>query len=116
MMDRPAGAVINPADEPARPELSPPVALDDAWHLLLSLRRQVDDGTSGPCGEPWGFRQAGEPWNRAHGRLAEIWLDPATGHLRRAARPLSAAARLLLDLHGQHAVCRRGATHVIAML
>jgi riboflavin-specific deaminase-like protein len=114
MMDRPADAVINPADDLARPEDLAPVSADDAWPLLLALRRLTDAGEQ--VREPWGFCQVGQQWVQAPSRLAQLWIDRQTGHIRHARRPVTTAAKLLLDLHGRHAACARPRGHVIALL
>jgi riboflavin-specific deaminase-like protein len=115
-MDQAAGAVIKAEDHPISPENLAPVSLDDAWQLLLTLRREADRCAAGRNDGSWGFRQAGGHWVRMPGRQAQIWLDSRTGEIRQARRQVTSAARLLFELNGPHAACNRAAGHVIAML
>ena len=115
-MDRAPGAAIYAGEEPADRDDDGPVSPDDAWQLLLTLRREADQRPDERQQAVWGFRQTGERWIRVPLQSAQLTLDMPTGQLRQAVRPVSQPARLLLDLHGAHAACSGGADHVIAML
>ena len=115
-MDRATGATINPGEEPAEPDDDGHVTLDDAWQLLLTLRREADRAPREGQTGLWGYRQAGGRWFRTPGPSAQLSLDAATGQIRQAKRHVSQPARLLTELHGAHAACGGDAGHVIAML
>ncbi len=114
-MNRAAGETISPEDNLVGPEALTPVGVDEAWWLLLAFRRQADTATGRTRRGEWGFGQTGERWLPREDRRTQLWLDSATGDLRRARRPVTPAARSLFELHGAHAACS-GPGHVIAML
>ena len=115
-MDR-ASSALTDLDASSAPTLDlPPVSPDEAWRLLLILRRRVDDVAVPRCDGPWGFRLAGEDWQPAQGRAAELWVEPRTGAVRHSHRAWTPEAWALLDRHGQHATRSREHGQVVAVL
>ena len=115
-MDGASSALIDLDASLARPLDLPPISPAEAWRLLLTLRRRVDDAAVPRSDDHWSFRLAGEDWQPARGPAAEIWVEPLTGVMRRSRRAWTAEARALLDRHGHHATRSREHGQVVAVL
>jgi riboflavin-specific deaminase-like protein len=87
-----------------------------AWALLLAVRRAVDAGAR--PGRAWGFaRDAEGRWSpAATAGAAECLVDGVAGTVARGPQGAPPSWRELVDLHLRHALCRRGAGHVVAVL
>jgi riboflavin-specific deaminase-like protein len=90
-----------------------PIGAEDAWDLLLTARRAIDQGRRGPV---LGFAWGRHGFAAADPEAAEIVIEPAAAALRRCVHPLDEAARELIGLHLAHALCPRQRGHVVALL
>jgi diaminohydroxyphosphoribosylaminopyrimidine deaminase / 5-amino-6-(5-phosphoribosylamino)uracil reductase len=117
-MDEASGALAGGEAGPAASPAPPPLTVEQAWRLILALRRRVDDrDPAGEQGAPWGFRSVGREWMPAPVRAAELVLDPATGAVHPRRRALAPGAQALLDLHLDDSLRPRGQVpHVVAVL
>jgi riboflavin-specific deaminase-like protein len=93
-----------------------PIDVDEAWQLLLALRRCVDEGAGPGAAGGLGFRFGGRGCVRADPARADLVLRQGGEIVLRGLRPLDAAARALLELHLPQALASREAGHVVALL
>jgi hypothetical protein len=100
----------------AREHDLPPLSSDDAWRLLLALRRCIDELDATRPASAWVFRRVGQDWAPADGPVSELWLDPTIGMPVRSRRTITADAHALFDRHGHHATRTRAQGHVVAVL
>ena len=93
-----------------------PLGVEEAWQLLLALRRWVDDGALAADGL-LGFTLTDGLWRSDRPARAELLIDLARGVALPGGRPLAASAAELLTLHLAHALRGQGeGGHVSAIL
>ncbi|MGD9508371.1 MAG: RibD family protein [Geminicoccaceae bacterium] len=92
------------------------VGSDEAWRLLLALRRRVDADGAARAGEVWSLRRDPKGWVSASGDTAELVIEPGRRLLRWRGCAPDPLADTIFDLHLEHALERRSPGRVIAML
>ena len=100
----------------ARAYHADPLGVDEAWPLLLALRRRIDAEAGRGATVELGFALLGGRWLDAAPGRADLTVDASAGALRGGGRPLTAAARELLGLHLAHALRGRAQGYVTALL
>jgi riboflavin-specific deaminase-like protein len=94
-----------------------PLGVEEAWQLLLALRRWVDEGALAADDGLLGFTLAHGLWRSDHPTHADLLIDPARGVVLPGGWPLAASAAELLALHLAHALRGQGeGGHVLAIL
>jgi riboflavin-specific deaminase-like protein len=92
-----------------------PLGVEEAWQLLLALRRWVDEGTLQTDGL-LGLTLASGLWRSDDPTYAELVIDLARGETLPSGRPLAASTAELLTLHLAHALRGRRQGHAVAIL
>ena len=123
-MERGNGAALGNghlADDGCRRPVDDNAALgtEDAWLLVLELRRLLDDGTlARSTGRELGFALAGDGGRaRPCGpSVAEVLIDPDRAVMVRSRRAVDAGARDVLELHLAQALRPRAEGYTVAIL
>jgi riboflavin-specific deaminase-like protein len=90
---------------------------EEAWLLVLALRRLVDDGQLAPgAAADLGFAFVDGGLVRERPSLADVLIDPRRAEIVRSRWPIGAGAREIQELHLAHALRPRAEGYVVALL
>lgn len=93
-----------------------PLDLDDAWRLVLAVRRYVDQHPDSGAAADVRFGPTPEGWSPARSGPVDLSFGPDGAALRHLRRPADASVRQLLDLHLRHAALPPAQGYVLAIL
>lgn len=106
------------ANDPAS-RASPDAAslgLDDAWRLVLAVRRYIDGNPDAGTASSLSFAPTMEGWALAEAGILDVCLGPDGAAVRHVWWPMDPQVRQLLDLHLPHAARRPAQGYVLAIL
>ncbi len=92
------------------------LGLDDAWLLVLAVRRYIDGNPDSAGAPSVSFAPTPAGWVSSQSGPVEISLAPDGAALGHPRQPMDPLVRQLLDLHLPHAVRRPAQGYVLAVL
>jgi diaminohydroxyphosphoribosylaminopyrimidine deaminase/5-amino-6-(5-phosphoribosylamino)uracil reductase len=93
------------------------IGAEEAWLLVLALRRLVDNGELAPAtAADVGFAFVDGRCVPERSGLADVVVDTRRARILRGRRPVGADAREIQELHLAHALRPRAEGHVVALL
>jgi diaminohydroxyphosphoribosylaminopyrimidine deaminase / 5-amino-6-(5-phosphoribosylamino)uracil reductase len=93
------------------------VRAEEAWLLVLAVRRLVDEGELVPgAATNLDLAFVGGACVRERSDLADVVIDPRRAEIVRSRRPIGADAREIQELHLAHALRPRAEGYVLALL